>query len=297
MKKKPPKISYRELMRAESAPTPAPPPPPPEPTLSAADEDAENRTVSRVDWRAVPDVIETPTLASRDVPSQSDDVLLERRRPAPIAPVQDEAPLAAAPEAEAATIEAAGEPTESVSAATVPAPPDTEAAALTESAFVDDPTSPPAPTIAPARAGRTFVLLFRVGVERFAVSLASVDEAVDLPDVHPLPEMPDGMLGVFNLRGRMMPLFSPLRALGLTTANPPPAALVIHGREQLAAVAVDDVDDVLEIDMSALHHAPGAGDADGVLLGVVHRGGDLISVVNAICVVSACEPMRVAEVA
>jgi hypothetical protein len=48
------------------------------------------------------------------------------------------------------------------------------------------------------RSGVVELLMFRIGTERFAVELSSVEEAIDLPDVHHVPEMPPAMIGVIT---------------------------------------------------------------------------------------------------
>lgn len=139
-----------------------------------------------------------------------------------------------------------------------------------------------------ARVGSVELLLFRVGHELFAAPLASVEEAVELPAIRHLPEMADDMLGMFALRGRMMPIYSPSRPLGVSLGAAPTAALVVRAGAQRVALAVDDVDDVLDLDLGTLRDAPGVEDADGILLGVARRGRDLVAVLDGDALVAAC---------
>lgn len=139
-----------------------------------------------------------------------------------------------------------------------------------------------------ARSGSVELLLFRVGHELFAAPLASVDEVVELPAIRHLPEMADDMLGMFALRGRMMPIYSPSRSRGVSLGAAPTAALVVRAGAQRVALAVDDVDDVLDLDLGTLRDAPGVDDADGILLGVARRGRDLVAVLDGDALVVAC---------
>lgn len=139
-----------------------------------------------------------------------------------------------------------------------------------------------------ARAGSVELLLFRVGPELFAAPLASVEEVVELPVIRHLPEMADDMLGMFALRGRMVPIYSPSRSLGVSLGAAPTAALVVRAGAHRVALAVDDVDDVLDLDLGTLHDAPGVEDADGILLGVARRGRDLVAVLDGDALVVAC---------
>jgi purine-binding chemotaxis protein CheW len=132
-----------------------------------------------------------------------------------------------------------------------------------------------------AREGLSDTLVFRVGSERFAIDLAAVEEAIELPSVHHLPEMPDHLLGVFELRERLVPIYSPERVLRVTLAHDAAAVLVLRSREKRLGLAVDDVDDVLTIDGAAVRRAPIPDNEDNVLLGVIRRGQDLLALVDA----------------
>ena len=146
-----------------------------------------------------------------------------------------------------------------------------------------------------ARVGTEDLLTFRVGAERFATSLAAVEEAVEQPDVYRVPEMPEAMLGVFSLRGRLIPVCSPVRPLGVALAGGISTVLLMRTGARRVGVAVDDVDDVISLDLSTVRPAPGVEDADGVLLGVVRHGTNLIAIVDPDAVVAACLTGQVME--
>jgi chemotaxis signal transduction protein len=145
-----------------------------------------------------------------------------------------------------------------------------------------------------ARAGTAELLLFRVGHELFAAALAVIEEAVELPDVHHLPETSKAMLGVFISRGRMLPIYSPAGALGVPLSAAT-AALVVRAGNRCIGVAVDDVEDVFEVDLSTVRASPGIDDADGVLLGVTRRGSDLVAVIDTDALITACLSDRLLE--
>jgi purine-binding chemotaxis protein CheW len=148
-----------------------------------------------------------------------------------------------------------------------------------------------------ARTGRAELLLFRVGHELFATALSAVEEAVELAGIRPIPEMSHAMLGVFDLRGRMIPIYSPAAALGVPLADAPLAALVVRSGDRRMALAVDDVEDVLDADLAEVRPAPGIEDADGVLLGVVRQGRALVALLDGEALVNACLSERVPETA
>lgn len=139
-----------------------------------------------------------------------------------------------------------------------------------------------------AREGLSDTLVFRVGAERFAIDLAAVEEAIELPSVHHLPEMPDHLLGVFELRERLVPIYSPERVLRVALGSEAAAVLVLRSSDKRLGLAVDDVDDVLTIDGAAVRRAPIPDNEDNVLLGVIRRGADLLALIDAESLALAC---------
>ncbi|HET6680778.1 MAG TPA: chemotaxis protein CheW [Gemmatimonadaceae bacterium] len=138
------------------------------------------------------------------------------------------------------------------------------------------------------RAGRAALLVFRVGQERFALELATVEEAVETPVLRTVPDAPAGMVGVFPLRGRLVPTFAPERSLGVNRGSEAPNVLVIRTGAGRFALAVDDVDDVFDANLSTARDAPGTDDPDGVLLAVIWRNRDLIGILDGDALRDAC---------
>lgn len=141
-----------------------------------------------------------------------------------------------------------------------------------------------------AREGRAELLLFRVGGERFAVELAAVDEALDLAGiaVHPVPGRHAGALGVVALRGALVPLYAAAAGLGVASGGRETALVFRRGGARVALL-VDDAEDVLSADLALLRPPPhGAGERDGLLLGVLQHGSDLVGVLDAEALLAAC---------
>ena len=146
------------------------------------------------------------------------------------------------------------------------------------------------------RSGTADLLMFRIGTERFAVELACVEEAIDLPEVHHVPEMPPAMLGVITVRGVLTPVFTPDDALGVPVERRS-AALIFRSERGRFALAIDDVDDVMSLDLSLLRDAPGVDGSDPVVLGVARNEGSIVAIVDAEALVAACQAIPVPELA
>ncbi len=144
------------------------------------------------------------------------------------------------------------------------------------------------------RSGQVDILLFRVGEERFGIDLAAVEEAIDIPPVHHVPEMPPAMLGVITVRGTLTSVYSPAEALGLSLHDGTSALIFRRGRSRLAVV-VDEVDDVTALDLSSLRDAPGLDAGDGIVLGVVRQRDVLLALVDADALLAACQAAPLLE--
>jgi purine-binding chemotaxis protein CheW len=147
-----------------------------------------------------------------------------------------------------------------------------------------------------SRTGLVELLMFRVGTERFAVELLCVEEAIDLVEPHHVPEMPPAMLGVITVRGTMTPVFTPDDALGVA-AESKGAALIFRSERGRFALAIDDVDDVMTLDLAQLRDAPGVDGADNLVLGVARNGSGIVALVDAEALIAACQATPIPELA
>ena len=138
------------------------------------------------------------------------------------------------------------------------------------------------------RSGTVQLLVFRVANELFGVELSTAEEALDMPTLHRLPEMPSGMLGVFTLRNALVSVFEPDELLGIRCRQAA-TAVVLCGGDRRIAIATDDVDDVVTIDLGSVRTAPGAATRteEGPLLGIVHRDSDLVALLDAEALIGA----------
>jgi chemotaxis signal transduction protein len=138
-----------------------------------------------------------------------------------------------------------------------------------------------------SRVGRADLLVFRVGNELFATELRAVEEAVEGATARPVPDAPPSMLGLFALRDRMLPMYLLSRVLGLAHGGGE-MTLVLRPSTTRVALAVDAVEDVYDTALDAVRAVPSAGEADNMVLGVVWRGAELITLLDADLVVAAC---------
>lgn len=135
--------------------------------------------------------------------------------------------------------------------------------------------------------GSSEVLIFRVGAEWFGVEIQAVDEVLEAPTVRTVPDAPPSLLGVFHHGDEVLPLHTPSLLLGVT-ADSGGVALLMRSARRHIALAVDDVDDVVHVDLADLREPPHRDAADEIVAGVCWSAGRLVAVLDARALVGAC---------
>jgi purine-binding chemotaxis protein CheW len=74
----------------------------------------------------------------------------------------------------------------------------------------------------------TPAVVFPIGEDRYAVPTWTVREVVSDPRPTPLPTAPAALLGAFNLRGEVIPMFDTAALLGIGKLSDTPIAVVVN---------------------------------------------------------------------
>jgi purine-binding chemotaxis protein CheW len=143
-----------------------------------------------------------------------------------------------------------------------------------------------------ARSGRSLaasdMLLFRLGGEYFAIDLDAAEAVLELPPLERLPDMAGAMLGVAAMRDGLLPVYTPEAPLRVARAKATGVLVVLRSGERRVGLAVDDVEDVMTIEPSMVRRPPVLDAGDTVLRGVARRGTELVGILDADALVSAC---------
>ena len=138
-------------------------------------------------------------------------------------------------------------------------------------------------------------LMFRVGAEWYAGELARIEEVIDQPVIHFVPEMPAAMLGVISVRGRFVHVYSPSAALNVPLGERG-AVLVFRHATGRTGILADDVEDAISVDLRTLQFPHDAGAGRAVVVGVARHDGRLVSLVDADSLLAACRSASLAGV-
>jgi len=130
----------------------------------------------------------------------------------------------------------------------------------------------------PERAGK--YLTFNLGGEEFGIGISLIREIIGLLPVTAIPGAPFFVLGVINLRGRVIPIVDLRRHFGLETVEPTVRTCIIvveveGGRHRRVGLVVDAVSEVLAIRGEEIEDAPalGAGLDTGFMMGMAKVAG------------------------
>jgi purine-binding chemotaxis protein CheW len=106
------------------------------------------------------------------------------------------------------------------------------------------------------------LISFEIGDQEFCIDIRTVREIRGWTAATPLPQSPDYIRGVINLRGSIMPVID-LRArlgLGLTEPSSRHVIVVVQESDRCAGLLVDGVQETFTIDASLPQSPPDLGD-------------------------------------
>lgn len=108
------------------------------------------------------------------------------------------------------------------------------------------------------------VVGFRIGNETYGVRIAAVREIVRVPEITSVPNAPETIEGVINLRGKIIPVMDLRKRFGLAeiVTDKKNRILVVELENKLLGLIVNSASEVLKISPSDIE-APGNVFAEG----------------------------------
>ncbi len=111
-------------------------------------------------------------------------------------------------------------------------------------------------------------LTFRLAGEEYGVNILKVQEIKGWSEVTPMPNTPEAILGVINLRGTVVPIVELRRHFNLPAAERGPTTVIIvvkavddKGNVRTMGMVVDAVSEVHNIAASEVQPPPAVGDS------------------------------------
>lgn len=129
-------------------------------------------------------------------------------------------------------------------------------------------------------AGKYFT--FGIQNESYGIDVLQVREIIRMTSITTVPQMPDYVLGVINLRGRIIPVMDLRLRFGFTnvTNTDHTCIVVVHvrlpdGKTSLMGLVVDNVEEVVSVASSDIEETPdfGTGISAGCIIGMAKIKG------------------------
>jgi len=140
---------------------------------------------------------------------------------------------------------------------------------------------------------------FRLGPEEFGVDILKVREIVRLQPVVKLPETPDFIEGIINLRGNVIPIIDLKKklALGEVTRDNLTRIMVLSVEDNIMGVLVDRVEQVLRVAENEIQPPPdiGSGQIKNYIDGVGKLDDTLLLMLNVDKILTENEMIRLDE--
>ncbi len=104
----------------------------------------------------------------------------------------------------------------------------------------------------------THIVGFKVGRETYGIPIAALHEIVRVPEITAVPDAPDYLEGVINLRGKIVSVVDLRKRFGKTATDIDRHSriLVVEHRGRLAGMIVDSASEVIKIPESEIAPAP-----------------------------------------
>jgi purine-binding chemotaxis protein CheW len=153
------------------------------------------------------------------------------------------------------------------------------------------------------RAGK--YLTFQLGNEEFAVQVLRVREIMGMQEITAVPQTPDYVKGVINLRGKVIPVVDLRLKFGLPEIEHTQRTSIIvaqidnHGTNLQIGIIVDCVSEVLTLQASDIEDTPdfGSGVETPYLLGMAKIKGKVKILLDIDMVLTVQEVMNLGPIA
>ena len=140
-------------------------------------------------------------------------------------------------------------------------------------------------------------LTFSLRQERFAITVPRVREILDLVPIIRVPQQPDFISGVINLRGKVLPVVDLSRKFGLAAAETSRDTCIVvlefsddDGRGEVGAL-VDAVHEVIVLSAEEIEPPPrlGIGLENGLITGMGKTAQGLVILLNVDSIFASAE--------
>ncbi len=146
-------------------------------------------------------------------------------------------------------------------------------------------------------------LSFKLGDETFASNVSKVLNILEMQEITKVPKAPEYMLGVINLRGKVLPVIDTRLKFGMSPIQVTNGTCIlvlnvqVENQAIMVGALVDAVEEVLEIDDKDIQESPTIGTKyrTEFILGMIESGDNFIMLLDMDMVFSLDEIVNLNE--
>lgn len=128
-------------------------------------------------------------------------------------------------------------------------------------------------------------LTFMLDNESYGLEIRHVTEIIGLHSITKVPDVPDYIQGIINLRGKVIPIMDVRRRFGMINReyDARTCIIVINIQESSVGLVVDTVSEVIDIDEAKIEPPPSMGNnlGRGFMKGIGKIGDDVKLLLDA----------------
>ncbi len=124
---------------------------------------------------------------------------------------------------------------------------------------------------------------FIIGNEEYAIPILNIQEIIKPIDYTRVPQVPDYVLGVFNLRGDVIPLIDLRRKFHLEPVNQNEETryIVLKGEDNTAGFVIDRLTEAIRLNRNRISPPPETINSDtGMIYGVGKRDDSMLTILK-----------------
>jgi purine-binding chemotaxis protein CheW len=125
---------------------------------------------------------------------------------------------------------------------------------------------------------------FRLAGETYGINVMQVQEVLRFTDIAPVPGAAHHVLGIINLRGKVVTVIDTRIRFGLPKGetNDNTRIVIIEASSHVIGILVDSVAEVVYLRQSEIDSTPNIGNDDSsrFIQGVCHKDGELLILVD-----------------
>lgn len=141
---------------------------------------------------------------------------------------------------------------------------------------------------------------FTLEDEIYGIDVMQVREVLRYTEISPVPGAPPYVLGIINLRGKVVAIIDTRSRFNLPPTEPDDSSriLILEASDHVVGFLVDSVSEVAELKNNDIESAPdtGSGDTNRFITGLYKRKDDLIILVDSNRLLSEDELAELASI-